>query len=194
MTANDRSGQTIRPLVSNILVRTVLKKTCAVGCAFVLATLFADARERPHSRYPNELPGFRFYSEYLAPLQPGLSGEETVRRVLGDKAAVKRNGWLIVPSYAMKSGPVYNPTLGPLSEIVLRPDGVIPMGAVKFSAAFTHCHSSLSEINIGFDVYSDTFGLEYWLHEEDSEWGKKGDLYWIVYGSRRRPYRRNMMC
>jgi hypothetical protein len=57
------------------------------------------------------------------------------------------------------------------------------MGAVKFTGAFTHGHNSLSEINIGFDVYSDRFGLEYWLHEENSEWGKKGDLYWIVYGA-----------
>jgi len=41
-------------------------------------------------------------------------------------------------------------------------------------------HSSLSEINIGFDVYSDRFGLEYWLHEENSKWRKKGDLYWCM--------------
>jgi hypothetical protein len=160
----------------------------------VLATSFAGAGDSPHSRYPNELQGFKFYSKYLASLQPGLSGRDAVRRVLGDTAAVKRNGWRIIPTYAMKSGPVYNPTLGPLNQIILRPDGVIPMGAVKFSAAFRHCHDSLSEINIGFDVYRDKFGLEYWLHKEDSKWGKKGDLYWIVYGARRQPEPPNTFC
>jgi hypothetical protein len=59
-----------------------------------------------------------------------------VRRVLGDTAAVKRSGWRIIPTYTMKSGPVYNPMPGPLYQIIVRPDGVIPMGDVKFSAAF----------------------------------------------------------
>jgi hypothetical protein len=172
----------------------VLKRASAACCAFVFATSFAGAGDRPHTRYPNELQGFRFYSKYLAPLQPGLSGEDAVRRVFGDTAAVKRNGWSMIPTYTMKSGPVYNPTLRPLYQIIVRPDGVIPMGAVKFSEAFTLCHDSLSEINIGFDVYSDRFGLEYWLHEEDSEWGKKGDLYGIIYGERRRPYPPNTIC
>ena len=107
---------------------------------------------------------------------------------------MKRNGWTIIPTYTMKSGPVYNPTLGPVYQIIVRPDGVIPMGAVRFSTAFTHCHSSESEINISFDVYGDKFGLEYWLHEEDSGWGKKGDLYRIVYAERRRPDPPNTIC
>jgi len=140
------------------------------------------------------LQGFRFYAQYLAPLQPGVSGENSVHSVLGDTTAVERNGWRIIPTYTTKSGPVYNPTLGPLYQIIMRPDGIIPMGAVKFSSAFTHCHSSLSEINISFDVYRDRFGLEHWLHEDDSEWGKKGDLYWIVYGKGRRPDPLNMSC
>ena len=172
----------------------VLTPASVACCAFVLATSFAGAGDRPHSRYPNELRGFRFYSKYLAPLQPGVSGREAVRRVLGDTAAVQLNGWSIILTYTMKSGPVYNPTPGPLYQIIVRSDGVIPMGAIKFSTAFTHCHGSLSEINIGFDVYSDRSGLEYWLHEEDSEWGKKGDLYWIVYGARTRPDPPNTIC
>jgi hypothetical protein len=151
-------------------------------------TIWAGAEPTSHSRYPNELRGFRFYAKYLAPLRPGVSDEQAVRRVLGDMAAVKRNGWTISPSYTMKGGTAYNSTLGPLAEIMIRPDGVIPMGAVKFPASFTHCHTMVSEINISFDVYSDTFGLQYWLHEEDSQWGKKGDLYGIVYGPSRRPY------
>ena len=94
----------------------------------------------------------------------------------------------------MKGGSVSNPTMGPLYQIIIRPDSVIPMSAVKFSPSFDHCHASLSEINISFDVYNDRFGLEYWLHEEDSKWGKKGDLYRIVYGSSRPPRPPNTSC
>ena len=146
------------------------------------------------SRYPNELRGFRFYAEYLDPLEPGRSDPEAVRRVLGDTAAVRRDSWTIYTYYTTRGGPLYNSTLGPLHEIALRPDGVIPMSAVKFSSFFDHCHALVSEINISFDVYRDTSGLEYWLHEEDSRWGKKGDLYQIVYGRKRQPLPPRTFC
>lgn len=162
--------------------------------AFVLLAISAGTQTTSRSRYPNELQGFTFYAKYLAPLRPGVSSREEVVRVLGDPVQVKPAGWAIIPTYTMKSGPVYNPTLGPLFEIIVRPDGVIPMVAVRFPPAFTHCHNSVSEINIAFDVYSDTSGLEYWLHEEDSQSGKKGDLYRIVYGPRRPPYPPNTVC
>lgn len=173
----------------------VLTLRRSVAClASLFVTVLVGGKSTSQSPYPNELKGFKFYANYLAPLRPGVSGKEEVRRALGDTAAVKRNGWTIFTSYAMKSGPVYNPMLGPLAEIVVRPDGVIPFGAVRFPPSFDHCHTSLSEINIPFDVYSDRFGLEYWLHEEDSKSGKKGDLYQIVYGPSRRRYPPNTVC
>jgi hypothetical protein len=76
----------------------------------------------------------------------------------------------------------------------MRPDGVINLGAVKFPATFDHCLSGISEFNILLDIYSDTSGLEYWLDHEDSKWGKKGDLFQILYGPRRRPYPPNTVC
>ena len=170
-----------------------LKRRVA-ALVLVLTTSLVVAKSTSHNPYPNELKGFEFYAKYLAPLRPGVSSKEAVRRVLGDTAAVQRNGWTIGTTYTMKRGPVYNPVLGTLAEVTVRPDGVIPMGTVKFPPAFTHCHSSVSEINISFDVYSDRFGLEYWLHEEDSKWGKKGDLYQIVYGPSRLPYPPNTIC
>jgi hypothetical protein len=180
--------------VSDVNVKIFVSRASAAFCAFVVVASFASAGYKPHNRYPNELHGFRFYAEYLAPLEPGLSGEEAVRRVLNDIAAVRRNGWTISTTYATKGGPVYNPTLGPLAEIILRPDDVIPMAAVKFPPRFAHCHSSLSEFNISFDVYSDTSGLQYWLQGEDSKWGKKGDLFQIAYGPKRKPFPPNMIC
>jgi len=175
-------------------VRTVLTRAAAAYCAFVLATSFAGAGDSAHSRSPNELQGFSFYSKYLAPLQPGLSGRDAVRRVLDVTAPVKRNGWRIIPIYAVNGGSLSNPTLGALAEIILTPDGVIPMAALKFPPRFAHCHSFLSEINMSFDVYSDTSGLEYWLYPEDSELRKRGDLFQIVYGPKRKPFQPNAIC
>ena len=163
-------------------------------CAILLAAFVQGVPNKTAGRYPNELRGFRFYARYLSPLEPGRSNQEAVRHVLGDTAAVRRDNWTIYTYYTTNGGPVYNPTLGPLNEIALRPDGVIPMSAVQFSPLFDHCHVSVSEINISFDVYSDTSGLEYWLHEEDSKSGKKGDLYQIVYGRRRRPLSPHTFC
>ena len=143
--------------------------------------------------YPNELQGFNFYSKHLAPLHSGVSERAEVVRVLGDGSTVVA-GWRIIPTYTTKRGSVYNPPLGPLAEIILSPEGVIPMGAVKFPATFAHCHATVSEVNISFDVYSDSSGLEYWLHEEDSKWGRKGDLYRIVYGPSKRHSDHKRIC
>ena len=179
--------------MSNVTVRTRALTRWAAFCGFLFVTSIAGAGNLP-GRYPNELKGFRFYAKYLAPLEPGLSDEQAVRRVLGGIAAVRRNGWTIGTTYVSRGGPVYNPTLGPVAEISLRPDGVIPMSSVTFSQSFQHCHVSVSEINISFDVYRDTSGLEYWLHQDDSKWGKKGDLYCIVYGPRKRLLPPNTFC
>ena len=157
--------------MSHVSVRTLLPRTSAVFWALVVIAWLAGAGDRPHDRYPNELQAFRFYAEYLAPLEPGLSMAKAVRRLLGDTAAVRRNGWTMNTTYAVKGGPAYNPTLGPLSGIILRPDEVIPMAAMRFPPRFAHCRRSVSEFNISFDVYSDTSGLQYWLNQEDSKWG-----------------------
>ena len=173
--------------MSNVTVRSHAPRALGVFCVIVVAASFASSGDGQRNRYPNELEGFRFYAEYLAPLEPGLSSKKAVHKVLGDTAAVRRNGWTINTTYTSKGGSV-------LAEVILRPDGVIPMAAVKFPRRFAHCHSSLSEFNISFDVYSDTSGLQYWLHEEDSKWGKKGDLFRIVYGPKTRPSPPNTIC
>jgi hypothetical protein len=168
-------------------------RASAVFCVLVVASL-AGAGDKSHSRYPNELQGFEFYPKYLTPLQPGRSSTKSVRRVLGDTAAVKRGAWTINTTYTTRGGSVNKPELGPLHEIIMRSDAATPMAAVKFSASFAHCHASVSEFNISFDVYSDPSGLEYWLHEEDSKWGKKADLFQIVYGVRRQPHPPHTIC
>jgi hypothetical protein len=88
--------------------------------ALLIVTVLAGAKSTSLNPYPNELRGFKFYAKYLAPLRPGVSSEEAGRRVLGDSAAVQRNSWTIIPTYTAESN---NPTLSPLFEIIVRPDG-----------------------------------------------------------------------
>jgi hypothetical protein len=60
------------------------------------------------------------------------------------------------------------------------------MLAVKFSAAFAHSHSEEDDSDdCPCDVYSDKFGLQYWLDADDSGNHNKGDVYQIVYGAAR---------
>jgi hypothetical protein len=156
--------------------------------ALLCITIFAKATPRPPNPYPNELQGFRFYAKYLAPLRPGISSKEAVRKDLGDTSAVKRDGWTIRQFYSTAGGPVSKPSLESLYDLELTPDAFIRFGAVKFPALFTHCHVGVSEMNITFDVYEDTSGLEYWLHPQDHH------LVKIVYGLKRRPYPPGTFC
>src|SRR5205823_9701789 len=110
---------TIEYSVSNNGVRTLVCKASASFCAFLTLIFMPGAAGKIPQRYPNELKGFQFYEKYLAPLQPRVSDSEAVRRILGDTAAVRRNVWKIYTTYEAKSGPVSNPTLGALAEIIL---------------------------------------------------------------------------
>ena len=47
------------------------------------------------------------------------------------------------------------------------------MLGVTFPAVFTRSSGGISEVNVICDVYSDSFGLQYWLYAEDSAGGKK---------------------
>jgi hypothetical protein len=61
------------------------------------------------------------------------------------------------------------------------------MVGMKFPAAFKHNLGTVSEINVICDVYSDKYGLQYWVLAEDSAEGKKGYLLQIVYGPAGKP-------
>jgi hypothetical protein len=137
--------------------------------------------------YPNELPGFKFYGKYLAPLRPHVSTLATVVHVLGSDQGKETSGWKIRPFFVGKSTSVdgrtgTNDVTGRLAHVQITPKEPISMLRVKFPAAFTHSVGGVSEINVSCDVYSDSFGLEYWLYANDSATRKKGDLMRIIYG------------
>jgi len=77
--------------VSNPSMRVFALRRPVAFLALLFVTILAGAKSTSHRLYPNELKGLKFYAKYLAPLRPGVSWEEAVRRVLGDTAAVERN-------------------------------------------------------------------------------------------------------
>ena len=148
----------------------------------LLLTTSAYTKDKSHNPYPNELQGFKLYAKYLAPLRPYVSDHASVVRVLGQDGRLELSGWKIWAYFASNRGLVSNPSLRLLAEITIKPKQRVSMLSMKFPAAFTHGLGGISETNISCDVYSDNFGLHYWLLAEDSKWGNKDDLVQIVYG------------
>ena len=134
--------------------------------------------DRQHNPYPNELRGFKFYRQYLAPLQPKVSEQSAVVQVLGSDQGNSVGGWRIWPLWVGDDGP----EKGVLAEIEIIPINRVSMLAVNFPAAFSHSTGMVSEINITCDVYVDDTGLEYWVSADDSSDRHKGDLLFIKYG------------
>jgi hypothetical protein len=158
-------------------------------CLILLVSMSPAANEATHttSLYPNELPHFKFYAKYLAPLQPYISEHALVVSVLGSDQRLELTNWRMQPSWVgegstVNGRPWTKNVIGRLAEVDLRPKRPVSMLKEKFPAKFTHSYGGVSEINVTCDVYSHSFGLQYWVYAEDSAVGKKRDLMRIVYG------------
>jgi len=154
---------------------------------FLLVSAVPAKATRSLTPYPNELPGFKFYTKYLDPLRPYVSNRRLVVRVLGSSQGIELGRWRILPFFLGEGSNVNGhawaeDVTGRLASIDIKPKERVSMLGVRFPAAFAHNLGSVSEINVSCDVYSDSFGLEYWVYAEDSPAGKKGDLMRIVYG------------
>jgi hypothetical protein len=167
--------------------------TICLGCTCwgrdVAISAFATTT-RPRNLYPNELPGLKFYAKYLAPLRPYVSGRTLVIHVLGVDEGFELRRWKITPLFVGEGGnvnghPWVEDVTGRLASVSMTPKQRVSMLGVRFPAAFTHGSGNVSEGNVICDVYSDSFGLHYWLYAEDSAVGMKGDLMEIVYGPSR---------
>jgi hypothetical protein len=155
-----------------------------------LALTSAKATRNPNL-YPNELPRFKFYVKYLAPLRLYISDLPLVVRVFGLDQGIELTEWRITPGFVGQKNTVNDhpwafDVTGHLAEIDVRPKKPVSLLGVKFPAAFTRSSGGVSEINVSCDVYSDDFGLQYWLYAEDSDVAKKGDIMRIVYGPSKR--------
>jgi hypothetical protein len=155
-----------------------------------LALTPAQATRNPN-HYPSELPRFAFYVKYLAPLRPYISDLRLVVRVFGSDEGIALTEWRITPFFVGQKNTVNGhpwaiDVIGHLADVEVRPKKTVSLLGMTFPAAFTYSSGGVSEINVSCDVYSDRFGLQYWLYAEDSKVAKKGDLMKIVYGPSKR--------
>jgi len=132
-------------------------------------------------RYPNEITGLELYSRFLSPLNPGVSKAQEVHQRLSSA-----DEWRITPLFSCLEDAATCSRGGDSSEtlfmIVITPIHTVSLRRSRFSKAFTRSNGFVSEVNVQCDVYKDRHGLEYWILADDSDRGKKGDLYQIVYG------------
>jgi hypothetical protein len=150
-----------------------------------LVTIGAYAKAtRSSTAYPNELPHFKFYAKYLDPLRPYTSDYASVVRVLGSDQGIELSHWRIQPLFVGegRDSTVRAEVVGRLASLNIRPKQRVSILGTRFPSTFSRSMGSVSEINVSCDVYSDRFGLQYWIYSEDWRNGKKGDLREIVYG------------
>src|SRR5689334_15682050 len=131
------------------------------GALTMLAMTLGAGQSQAPARYPNELPGFRFYESHLKPLEPYASDHDTVARVLGSTEVSQTNGWRIQPFFIGKDNDsTITPELvGRLADIEITPMRRVSMLGVKFPKTFTQGGGGIPEINISFDVYRDRIRL-----------------------------------
>ena len=169
-----------------------------------------NAAQENH-KYPNELPGHRFYATAKwKSLEPLVSTMADVRRVLGkprdardvsqytkpypgDTAAKKPvftydldGDWEVLVyfvRYCFYEGPALPASLGDrLFSIGLLPKKRIPFDRVEFPTAFKKNHVSAADA--AWDVFADGSGLVYEVYTTKTPYGSKqpGDLNRISYG------------
>jgi hypothetical protein len=107
--------------------------------------------------------------------------------VLGSDQRVEAGQWWIAPAFLVERiGPENQISTNRLDFIRITPKERVSLLSVKFPAAFIHSHGEVSESSgCSCDVYSDKFGLQYWLDVDDYGNRNKGNVYQIIYGPAR---------
>jgi hypothetical protein len=136
--------------------------------------------------YPNEVGDLKFYSDYLAPLLPDRSDSKQVIQVLGPTQGRELPEWKISVLYSCNGDAtacLHGQVADRLYQIVVTPRHRVSLSHQKFPSSFVHVYGAVSEINVTCDVYTDRFGLEYWVVSNDFPSYKKGDLLEVLYGA-----------
>lgn len=147
--------------------------------------LAADLNAATPNPYPNEISGLKFYLRFLAPLRTGVSDKKQVVQVLGSDQGLDLKKWKIGALYSCAEDALTcseGPRNDPLSIIEITPKHRVSLRRFKFPMKFSHSKGVVSEINVVCDVYTDEFGLEYWVLSGNFPSYRKGDLLMIRYG------------
>jgi len=162
-----------------------MRKFLSVLFLFLLASPIVAGATR--SRYPNELPGFRFYRRYFHSMRPFVSDRTQVAQVFGPDSKIEIDGWTLWATFIGDGSTIgghawAHNIVGLLASVDLHPKQRVSMLDVKFPSTFRHGVGGVSEINVSCDIYTDSHGLQYWVYSDDSAVAKRGDLMKIVYG------------
>jgi hypothetical protein len=173
--------------VTAIWARIAHRRIALTKWLVLLAGLFLaiDLSAATANLYPNEIKGFGFYTRYLAPLRPHQSDAKQVVQVLGSDQRLELKNWKVGVLYSCSEDAItcsHGPRNDPLDAIVITPKHRVSLRHLKFPLAFSHSYGSVSEINVTCDVYTDKFGLQYWVVSSGFPSYKKGDLLRIEYG------------
>jgi hypothetical protein len=145
----------------------------------------ADLHAAVTNPYPNEIKGLEFYERYLTPLRPLVSDSNQVIQVLGSDGRLELKDWRLMALYSCTQDFTtcsHGPRNDAFYAVEITPKRRVSLRHLKFPAAFSHSYGGVSEINVTCDVYTDQYGLQYWIVSSDFPSHKKGDLLWIQYG------------
>jgi hypothetical protein len=139
--------------------------------------------------YPNQLPGYEYYEKFLTPLLPEKSSLKDAEDKLGSDSSRAHDGWHITTYSTCTESYKICEQIPKAQQKVYQfefvPTMTISFAGINFPDKFAigGGFASGSDIDgsIKFNVYTDDYGLEYWLHASNSKYGKKGDLFKIVY-------------
>lgn len=153
----------------------------------VLATSSSTRCQVASNAYPNEIPHLQLYSASLTSIIPLVSRMADVERVLGRDTTGKRIGpWSVVVYSVGKGGtcngkPMPEELVGAVSSIKASPVERISLAEYSFPAAFSVSRVYVTHSPGPFDVYTDEYGLAYWICTKDTETIRKGDLWCVEY-------------
>lgn len=162
-----------------------MKHLAILFAGTVLASSFYATSPNP---YPNEIKSLKFYEQYLAPLAPQKSDTAQVIQVLGSDQGLELKDWRIRALYSCTEDFLtcsHGPRNDLLAAIEVMPRHRVSLRRFKFPTVFSRSFGEVSEINVTCDIYTDEFGLEYWIVSKDFPPHRKGDLLMIQYRPRR---------
>lgn len=192
-------------------VSNVMKALALLFLSFLLLSGNGRVQTIQTARYPNELPGYRFFeTAKWKSLEPLISTVADVRRLLGkpthevdlsqyfqpypgdDRAKNPLltydidDGWETLVYFGRSCFPgIRTPPTSEgtrLCTIELLPKKRIPFGKTKFPAAFKK--NRVAGVDAAWDEFADGSGLAYEVYTTKTPYGNQqsGDLNRIVYG------------
>ena len=175
-------------------------KSAKIFISYTFLLAFAFQVSAQDIQFSNELKGFKFYGQgKLKDIQLSVSKLEDWTRVFGEDCLSTcdlNENWevsfLTVGENATSSitennverkfmlFPQYENTLW---TILMKPKKRVSFSKVSFPETFRKSFGMTSHSKYTYEVYSDSDGLDYWIHAKNTKDGKykKGDLSSIHY-------------